>query len=60
MSTPDAGLPDKAQDKTVPAGDTHDTVDAKTKRLSSEEASQHEDASEAQMTDGEEASGYGH
>lgn len=60
MSTPDTGQPDKAQDTTVPAGDPRETVDEETKRLSSEEASQHEDASEAQMTDGEEAGGYGH
>ena len=37
-----------------------DLVDEQTKRLSEEEADQHDDAAEAQRTDAEESGGYGH
>ncbi|MGP5292115.1 hypothetical protein ACTXLB_14045 [Brachybacterium tyrofermentans] len=40
--------------------DPDDLVDEGTKRLSKEEAAQHEDAADAQRADAEESGGYGH
>lgn len=60
MSAPDAGRESASGTSDREGQAPPDLVDDETKRMSQDEAAQHSDTAEAQLSSAEEAGGYGH